>query len=124
MKNTICNEDCFNCIYDDCILPEVVSGSRKKEKLKIDRKKLCALCGKRERLPNKSRCGVCYQKENSPEAIEKRKQRYRDRVKERKAMGLCSTCGKFPAEKGKSQCASCLEKGREHWKKHVASERR
>lgn len=94
-KSTICNMDCFHCIYPDCINTEDDPAIRKREYFRM------------------------YWHLH-PERYEAHKRRMnvlmRKRYHERKAAGLCVMCGKVKAAAG-VYCKACAERDRKYKRK-------
>lgn len=86
--DAICNMDCLNCIYPDCINTEDDPVIRKREYFRM----------------------YWHRHPERYEAHKKRMNELRHkRYFERKAAGLCVICGKVPAVRG-ARCEACAEK--------------
>jgi len=88
MAKQVCNLDCFNCPYPDCIRPE--------EQV--------------YRFPSWDPAN------RSKEYRRRQAERGKERREERKAQGLCIDCGR-DAVSGRAHCEACQERRREYRKK-------
>ena len=102
---SICNYDCFNCVFDDCINDEAETPSEKaRRKYALAKQQgLCTHCNKRIAVHGVY-CEECYvaHRDSSRRYGQKRNARL-------KAAGLCLMCGKQPATHG-VLCEPCHEK--------------
>lgn len=114
-KKVTCNRDCFNCIYDDCIVdirvysekslyknrsPEAQEKQRAIAKKKRDEaraKGFCIICRKRK-ATHGSKCYECYLRQKRYD-----KAKYDGRREYWREEGLCYFCG-APRMEGQKTC--------------------
>lgn len=145
-QKAICDQDCLNCKYDDCILEEndetVHNEFREKKiarnkkyqqkhpeshKIKYYKRKnsgKCVRCG-RQLDNDKFVCCLKCRNELVESKIEKRRnnggmsrQQYTDLIRERIENGLCFRCGK-PGVEGKALCEEHLKMARKNYENHL-----
>ena len=108
---SICNYDCFNCVFDDCINDEPESRAEEmRYKYAVAKSKgLCTNCKKRIAVHGVY-CEMCYEHHR-----ESSRRYRRERNARLKAAGLCLMCGKQPATHGQ-YCEPCTERARAYQK--------
>ena len=104
---SVCNFDCFNCVYPDCINnePENKTEERRIKRENAKARGLCVICMK-SAATHGLYCEECYERKRTTNA------KYgRARREKAKAAGLCIMCTKRPAVIG-AYCETCKIKAR------------
>lgn len=100
----VCDGDCLNCQFEDCILThshrdKAISSSMKSRANRVSAG-ICIRCGQAPARPGRQMCAAC---------AENNAAHSRAVQQARKEAGLCIICGKSVLD-GKTRCKSCAHK--------------